>query len=443
MQTELRMVRTRQPTRRLLKQLALLAVVAVTGVPTHAAVNAEAVFRSAQAWTVRVRIVSPAVDGDLSIPPEGTGFVVDASRGWVMTNAHVAGTWPNDLQIAFADGRLIAAKPVYVDPHLDVAVISYLPAQRRTPPSLPTLECESVPPAGHPVGTFGHPWGYRFTSTRGIVSGTTTRHGPEMLQTDAPTNRGNSGGPLISLVTGRIVGIIASKVSDERVEGLSFAVPMPYACRILRLLQARRDPSPPAPRIEFAIEENHDRGLFVARTGLPRDTIDLRVGDLVIGAQGRAVATPTQLYDVLRGSLDAVALTVRRNGKAVPVSGKLPAAPLITERSGFWLDGALIATREEYAGGIDKEGPGLMVHHVDGASEAEIVDVWPFDLVELVNGKRVRTIEELEKEILKTAGTKAGVELLLLRRTDEGPRLFEYHRRQLSGDAVGYIGPDS
>ena len=66
-----------------------------------------------------------------------------------------------------------------------------------------------------------------------------------MLQTDAPINEGNSGGPLISLETGQVVGINAAKIKQEAVEGLSFAVPMPYACTIIDLMQRGEDPSPP------------------------------------------------------------------------------------------------------------------------------------------------------------------------------------------------------
>jgi serine protease Do len=356
-----------------------------------------------------------------------------------MTNAHVAGWWPTELQIAFTDGRLMPAKTVYVDPHLDLAIISYMPAQRRQPPPMPTLECKSVPSVGHPVGTFGHPRGLRFSGTRGIVSAVTTRPGTEMLQTDAPANSGNSGGPLISLKTGRVVGIVTTKSTGENVEGLVFAIPMPYACTILRLLQARRDPSPPGSSIQFAIEENEERGLLVARSLLPATALDLRVGDTVIKAKGRAVANPTQLYDALRASLDNVALTVRRDGKEVRVTGKWPPAPLITEREGFWLDGALIAPAEDALGGFSVDGPRLLVYHVDPASEAEAVDLREFDLIERVNGQPVRTLKELDQRVQKSAGSERGVELLLLRPTGEGPYLFEYHRRRLSGEDANPI----
>lgn len=84
------------------------------------------------------------------------------------------------------------------------------------------------------------------TCTRGITPTVTMRLGVNMLQKGVPINEGNSGGPLISLETGQVVGINTAKVKEESVEGLCFAVPMLYACTILDLLRAGCDPSPPA-----------------------------------------------------------------------------------------------------------------------------------------------------------------------------------------------------
>ena len=91
------------------------------------------------------------------------------------------------------------------------------------------LDCESEPGTGHPVGAFGHPWGLDYTGTRGIISGRTAKLGGEMLQTDAPINQGNSGGPLISLLNGKIVGINTAKVNKPRDEDSNLVVPIAQA----------------------------------------------------------------------------------------------------------------------------------------------------------------------------------------------------------------------
>ena len=78
------------------------------------------------------------------------------------------------------------------------------------------MDCGTIPAVGHPVGAFGHPEDLRFTGTRGIISGFTSKFGEDRLQTDAPINPGNSGGPLISLETGKVVGINTDQLARTR-----------------------------------------------------------------------------------------------------------------------------------------------------------------------------------------------------------------------------------
>jgi serine protease Do len=424
-----------------MKAVVLAGILAMTAFQAHAESDAEAAFRAAKGWTVRVQVertVSFVEDEPGAF--QGAGFVVDAARGWILTNAHVAGRSPTNLKVAFDGGRLIPAQRVYVDPYLDVAIIGYSPSQLQKQPPEPTLECDTVPPVGHPVGAFGHPWGFRFTGTRGIASAISSRFGADMLQTDAPINAGNSGGPLLSLETGRVVGISAAKIADAEVEGLSFAVPMPYACTIVKLLRAGLDPSPPIGRVDFAIDENDERTLYVANTRLDSPGIDLRTGDEIIAVGNRAVQTPTQFIDAARGHLDDLALTLRRDHKEVQVRGSIPAAAKVIDRRGLWIDGALFAPVGDFYAGWLKDGNGLMVHHVDDSSEAASVGLQYFDVIERVNDRPVHTLDDLEQVVAAAVASKEPIELLLIRVMAEGDRLFEYERRDLSGEDVGRVG---
>src|ERR1044072_7933243 len=89
--------------------LSVLALLSTTTASVSAAAHssAEAVFHDARAYTVRIRtqIVTPFAE-DSRGAFEGAGFVVDAERGWVLTNAHVVGQSPSTVTAAFADGRL-------------------------------------------------------------------------------------------------------------------------------------------------------------------------------------------------------------------------------------------------------------------------------------------------------------------------------------------------
>ena len=411
----------------------------------HAESAGEDAFRSASDWTVQVRTsVSRPFIEDEHGTWMGAGVLVDVSRGWVLTNAHVAGRSDGKVTVAFRDGRAVPARRVYVDPHLDLAVLAYDPRRLPAKASLPILECTAMPPVGHPVGAFGHPWGFRFTGTRGITSAVTTRLGPNMLQTDAPINEGNSGGPLISLETGHVVGVNTAKIKEEAVEGLSFAVPMPYACTILELLKQDRDPSPPARLVDFAMDENDEQTMIVARSRLPAATLDLRVGDEVLSVTSplREVATETDLVDALRGRLDSVTLRVLRDGREVDVQGRWPPAARVSERRGLWISGALIAEAEPLTGGLIAGSPALMVHHVSPGSEAESAGLMDYDLLMTVDAAPVDSLAKFLEHARRAEAADQPLELMLLRLGwDTQEALFIHERRLLPVEEVQLVGP--
>ena len=423
---------------RLLPLLLLLAAPAF-------AQNGEEAYRSAAQWTVQVRTsVSEPFIEDEGGTWFGAGVLVDGSRGWIVTNAHVAGHSYGKVSVAFEDGKAIPARRVYVDPYLDIAVLAYdtgrIPAKTATP----SLDCAALPPVGHPVGAFGHPWGFRFTGTRGIISAVTTRMGPNMLQTDAPINEGNSGGPLISLETGKVVGVNTAKIKEEAVEGLSFAVPMPYACTVLKLLEQGRDPSPPDHLVDFARDDNDEQTMVIARSRLPAGTLDLRVGDEVIAVNSpeRKVANSTDLVDALRGRLDVVQLWVMRDGREVDVAGHWPAAAKVTERRGLSVSGALIAAAEPLTLGLIAGNPALMVHHVAPGSEAESAGLAAFDLLMSADGEPLNSLDALAQRARAAAAGDQPIELMLLRIGSETQeQFFIYQRRLLPVDDVRPVGP--
>ena len=356
----------------------------------------------------------------------------------------MAGYSYGKVVVAFKDGQTAPAERVYVDPHLDLAVLSYKGGRTGPHATIPTLDCGAMPPVGRAVGAFGHPWGFRFTGTRGITSAVTTRLGPNMLQTDAPINEGNSGGPLISLESGEVVGINTAKIKEESVEGLSFAVPMPYACTILELLKEGRDPSPPARLVDFAMNEDDEQTMVVARSRLPAGTLDLHVGDQIVavGSPARDIATETDLMDALRGRLDTVTLRVVRDGKPLEVRGHWPAAPKITERRGVWIAGALIAEAESLTSGLIADMPALMVHHVTPGSDAEAAGLETFDLIMSAQGTPVDSLSTLLQRTREARAKDQRLELMLLRFTSEmQSSLFMHEHRLLPVDDVQQVGP--
>lgn len=349
--------------------------------------GAEEVFRDAAAFTVevRARITSP-FDEDIQGVRQGAGFVIDAERGWILTNAHVASRSPSRVQVAYRGEGFIPATKLYVDPLIDLAVLEIGASARRT--AAATASCGPPPEIGHPVGAFGHPWGQRFTATRGIVSRHATLARGAMLQTDAPINGGNSGGPLLSMATGQVVGINTAQLRGS--QNLNFALPMPLACRIVAMLRQGQDPTPPKLLFQFYEDPEELGELRIAHLE-PGAALSLRRGDIVLGvAGGIRVRDRVALLDALRGmttfSLDILrdGLLLRAEVHARPETGPL-------SRRGIWFGGMLVAP-----GGSGDE---LIVHHVSPGSDADAKGFQYLDVIDLVEERPVRLLDDLRELI--------------------------------------------
>jgi S1-C subfamily serine protease len=158
----------------------------------------------------------------------GSGFVIDTS-GDIVTNDHVVQGAKN-IQVGFSGGTSYAAKIVGTDPSTDIAVVRV-----KAPASLlhPLQFSGSAVEVGDPAYAIGNPFGLEGTMTAGIISATgrpiQAPNGlsiPDAIQTDAPINHGNSGGPLLDRF-GHVIGInsqIEGGTVDANV-GVGFAIP--------------------------------------------------------------------------------------------------------------------------------------------------------------------------------------------------------------------------
>ena len=165
----------------------------------------------------------------------GSGVIVDAQRGLVVTNFHVVQN-AQAVEVGLRDGRKLAAEPVAFAPRLDLAVLRI---DGRNLPALPLGDSSKLA-VGDYVVAIGNPFGLGQTVTAGIVSATERPLGSDdsrrFIQTDAPINPGNSGGPLIGL-NGEIVGINSALLSpDPRGQGnigIGFAIPSNVVRRVV------------------------------------------------------------------------------------------------------------------------------------------------------------------------------------------------------------------
>jgi len=158
----------------------------------------------------------------------GSGFFV-SKDGLILSNAHVVED-ENSVSIKTRGGKVFMGKVVGMDKGRDLALIKI---QGENFPSL-ALDDGGNAGVGNDVIAIGTPEGLNWSVSRGIVSAGRTSDGVAYIQTDAPINHGNSGGPLIDLQSGRVVGINTFGFRKDISEGLGFAVAAPEAVKTFR-----------------------------------------------------------------------------------------------------------------------------------------------------------------------------------------------------------------
>jgi S1-C subfamily serine protease len=425
--------------RGLLRVLAILVVTTIPGGPAGADRSPESVFRDARLYTVRIRtqITSPFLEDERG-SFSGSGFLIDAGRRWVVTNAHVVGQSPSQVHASFIDGTYRPARKVYVDSFTDVAVLEV--ANDGVVRPVAALDCVNPPAIGEGVGAFGHPLDIPFTGTRGIVSGVTNQFGEDLIQIDATVDHGNSGGPVIALRTGRVVGIATAGAGGAKSDRVNFTTPMRDVCRILELL--RRGVSPEPPRIEFdlLVDDDGRHTLEVAGTKDP-GRWPFEPGDRIVtvGEERQIVRTLTELVTSLRGRTGMVPLQVRRGDRVVEIPTRpRPRSPVIARR-GLRIDGALIAAASFDDSTVLREPARLVVQSVDEGSPAEALGIEQYDILQTVNG---RSPDDLDALVALLRGRPEGTPLrVVLRRLTDGSRLLVTHVRELPGEEIEMIGP--
>jgi serine protease Do len=325
----------------------------------------------------------------------GAGFLVDKERGWIVTNAHVASYSPAKIKVSFKDEDFVPGETVYVDRYLDLAVIKINPERILNDKTEVNLKCDGDLKIGHPVGAFGHPWDFEYTGTKGIISGKTSHFGNELLQTDAPINAGNSGGPLISLKTGEVVGINTSSYDSDEDQNTNFAEQVKFVCRVLELLKQEKDPSSVKFPFNFLTNSFKGRTMVVSNIYLNDGFIDLQVGDKIVKVIGYGtLKNEGDLIHALRGRSDNFSLEILRAGDTKIISGKLDMHDHIVNRKGVMVSGMLVSNYWFRDMSI-MDLPKLNIHFVKKGSLAEGLLLESGEYLELIDGKSFNTLGSL------------------------------------------------
>ncbi len=164
----------------------------------------------------------------------GSGIIVDAKNGYVLTNRHVV-SGAQTAEVVLFDGRTVEAEWARTDKGTDLAIVKIRPGDLV---SVPLGDSDEMH-VGDCVLAIGAPEGLPQTVTSGIISakGRTTSDGYEsFLQTDAAINPGNSGGPLVNM-EGKVIGINTAIISPSGVNaGLGLAIPSNVARKVMAQL---------------------------------------------------------------------------------------------------------------------------------------------------------------------------------------------------------------
>ena len=352
----------------------------------------------------------------------GSGVVIDARLGYVVTNHHVIEA-AEEIVVTLKDRRQLSAQLVGSDPGTDIALLKVAP-EGLTALELGDSEALEV---GDFVVAIGNPFGLGQTVTSGIVSalGRTglNIHGYEdFIQTDASINPGNSGGALINL-KGELIGINSVIIGPSGGNvGIGFAVPSNMARAVVEQLaeygEVRRGRlgvmiQDLTPELSEALSLDITRGAVITRveSDSPAEAAGLASGDVIVAVNGVEVTGAADLRNriglVRVGS--EVGVTVLRDGAPRNFRVRVAKVEVPTypgSQSAPQLSGAVfqaMSSQHPLSGQLD----GVVVADVERNSRAWRNNIRPGDVIVAINRERVRSVEELSRALGRTGQTIA------------------------------------
>jgi putative serine protease PepD len=290
---------------------------------TTGALTANAIYRRSKQSVVD--IVATTQGGKA----EGSGLVID-KQGDIVTNQHVV-DGATALEARFADGTRASAKVVGQDASSDLAVIrvSGVDSSKLRPL---TLADSSKAQVGSGVIAIGSPYGLAGSLTVGVISALDrTIQAPNhasiggAIQTDAPINHGNSGGPLLD-TSGRVIGVNSQIESDSGDNsGVGFAIPSNTVRRVVREILGGGQVQHAFLGVQLGDASGGGASVGAITSGSPAAAAGLRDGDVVSAVDGVAVTGADDVVGAVQAHSpgDTIVLTVKRGGSTRQVSVKL------------------------------------------------------------------------------------------------------------------------
>ena len=336
----------------------------------------------------------------------GSGVIIDAAKGYVVTNNHVVDN-ASSIKVQLSDGRKFDAKVVGKDPRSDIALIQIQDPKNLTAIKIADSDALRV---GDYTVAIGNPFGLGETVTSGIVSalgrsGLNAENYENFIQTDAAINRGNSGGALVNL-NGELIGInTAILAPDGGNIGIGFAIPSNMVknltAQMVQYGQVKRGElgilgTELNSELAKAMKVDAQRGAFVSQV-MPNSSAakaGIKAGDVITSLNGKPISS----FAALRAEVGSmpigskVTLGLLRDGKPVNVSLELQQSSQNQVDSSTIFSG--IEGAEMSNKGADK---GVVVNNVKANSPAARIGLKKGDVIMGANQQPVKNIAELRK----------------------------------------------
>ncbi|KAF0809312.1 serine protease [Alcanivorax sp. S71-1-4] len=343
----------------------------------------------------------------------GSGVIVDAKNGYVLTNAHVVRN-ADEVEVTLVDGRTMKAEVVGTDSGVDLAVLKVEAAN--------LVEIKIADSTTLRVGDFviaiGNPFGLGQTVTSGIVSalgrtGLRIDGYENFIQTDASINPGNSGGALVNL-RGELVGINTAIIAPAGGNvGIGFAIPTEMAGNVMMQLiengEVRRGVlgvtvQDLGPELAEAFDVEQKSGVVVSQVldNSAASEAGLQPGDIVTAVDGKPITRAADLRNRVGLSPvgEQVRLDIVRDGKPRQV------VAVIRETGGQTADGNAVSEhlrgasiRDLRDGEVDYASKGVLVEDVEDGSAAWRAGLRRGDVIINANRKDVENVDQLRAAV--------------------------------------------
>lgn len=264
-------------------------------------------------------------EGELIEQGSGSGIII-STDGYIVTNQHVIAD-ANKITVILNSGEEFEATLIGADARTDLAVLKI----NKTGLTAAPLGDSNLAEVGDLAVAIGNPLGQELagTVTAGVISAVNRKMTVDgrtynLIQTDAAINPGNSGGALVNKY-GQVIGINSIKMSQEGVEGIGFAIAMSEAKPIIDDLMNNGFVSG-RPLIGItATESRNGLTVYTVAEGSGAKKAGVKVGDLIIKADGIVVKTVDELNDIKdkKSPGDKVTLTIIRDGELLEIKVEL------------------------------------------------------------------------------------------------------------------------